>query len=349
MGLGLPLLRIPVHPMWRKRILIAGVYIVIIGTLLFAVVFARLNALSHLLGIKITDVFTTLPKEKTQDGGITFLIAGIGGDGHDGPTLTDSITLARYDLKTKYLRTVGVPRDVWDPYIQDKINSIYTYGLQQDAVNPFDYTKAKYKELLGVDIDYMVVVDFAHFEKLIDMLGGVTINLEKGFYDPLYPKDGAENEECVPFDPNYGCRYQTLIFRKGTQHLNGAVALKFVRSRHAEGSEGSDFSRSSRQQIILNAIKTRLSEIAQSRDFDTLFKIIEFANANIKRDISNSQALSLVSKAPGMKVASQALSEEFFEVPPSEEFGGRYVLIPKDNDYALLRSQLTELLTPKRK
>lgn len=328
--------------MFRVRLRLILFYVVVLLAILSAVAFAKLNTFAKLFHVGMEDVFTTLPPNVVKDGSVTFLLLGIGGGDHDGPNLTDSITYLRYIPKSHTVNTLGIPRDLWDPGIKDKINSIYTYALQQDKLSPYAYVKEKFTNLLHTEIDYVIIINFSDFEQLIDLLGGVQIHIDKGFVDTQYPKDGFENAECEPYDPDYGCRYETLIFREGDQHLNGNVALKFVRSRHAQGDEGTDFSRSRRQQLVIGAIRSKLVRIVQKRDFDTLAEVLAFIDQKIKRDITNKEALAqgrtLLLDGGNVKIIPHTLKEDAFEIPPLEDYEGRYVLIPKDNDFEILRS-----------
>ncbi len=334
--------------MLRVRIRLILFYIVVLVAILSAVAFAKLNTFASLFHVGIGDVFASLPSDVVKDSSITFLILGIGGGDHDGPNLTDSITYLRYTPKNHAINTLGIPRDLWDPEIKDKINSIYTYSLQQDKLSTYSYVKEKFANLLDTQIDYVVVVDFNDFEQLIDLLGGIQIHIDKGFVDTQYPKDGFENAECEPYDPDYGCRYETLIFRAGDQKLNGSIALKFVRSRHAQGDEGTDFSRSKRQQLVIGAIRSRIMEIVQRRDFDTVAKVLAFIDQKIKRDITNKESLALARTllldSGKVKIIPHTLDEDVFEIPPLEDYEGRYVLVPKNEDFESLRSIVNQTL-----
>lgn len=332
--------------MWKAKLSLIGIYVIIIVAVLSIAIGIRLNAFARTLSVNAFDLIRPLPSSVLSDTQVTILLLGISGEGHDGPYLTDSITILRYSPSHHTIRTLGIPRDLWVPEIKDKINSIYTYALQQKIYSPYTYTKEKFHNILGTQIDYVVIINFSDFEELIDLIGGIKVHLDKGFVDPLFPIDGAENKDCIPYDPNFGCRYQTLMFRAGDLKLNGAVALKFVRSRHAEGDEGSDFSRSKRQQIVVTAIKNRLFELMRERDFDKLLSVISFLNTHIKRDISNQDSLHLVrtgiQQSPLMESAT--LTEDMLEMPPMDEYEGRYVLIPPMKDYKRLQTTIEDLL-----
>lgn len=334
--------------MFRTRIRLVLLYAVILTAILSAVVLAKVSAFGTLFRLEAADIFAPLPEQILADGTVTFLLLGIGGGDHEGPNLTDSITFVRYSPEQNQISTLGIPRDLWDPDIKDKVNSIYTYALDQTETNTFAYVKSAFMSLLQTEIDYVAVIDFKDFEELIDLLGGIRVNIDKGFVDPWYPKAGYENTECEPYDPNYSCRYETLVFREGNQELNGTVALKFVRSRHAQGDEGSDFSRSKRQQLVINGIQSRLMEIVKQRDFDTILQVMAFLDSKIKRDITNKESLAIgrtmLLHGSVPKVRGSAINDTVFEVPPLEEYDGRYVLIPKDGDYAALGSLINNAL-----
>jgi len=334
--------------MFRVRLRLLILYVAVITAILCVVISMKVNTYAELLHIGYGDIFASLPSEVISDGSITFLLLGIGGANHDGPTLTDSMTLVRYTPSTNTINTLGVPRDLWDPNIKDKVNSIYTYALQQRELDRFTYVKSKFSDLFNIQVDYIAVIDFNDFEELVDLVDGVDVTIDVGFVDSRYPKEGLENAECEPYDPNYGCRYETLVFRTGKQHLNGNVALKFVRSRHAQGDEGTDFSRSKRQQMVLTALRVKIDRMIHNREFDTLAQVLVFIDQKILRDIPNTESLvlsrMLLFERNKLKVGANSLDEEIFEVPPLEEYEGRYVLIPKDNDYENLQELISRRL-----
>jgi LCP family protein required for cell wall assembly len=90
--------------------------------------------------------------------------------------------------------------------------------------------------LLGIPIHYYVRINFAGFEQIVDMLGGITINVESAIHDEEYP------------DANYG--YMTVDIPAGVQKMDGKTALQYARVRHTD----SDFYRARRQQQVIRAI-----------------------------------------------------------------------------------------------
>ena len=152
---------------------------------------------------------------------------------------------------------ISVPRDIWSDSLKDKVNSAYHYGEEKKKGGGLTLSKAIVSDVVGLPIQYALVLDFSGFEKVINLVDGVEVNVPKSFTDPDYPIPGKENDECNN-DPEYRCRYEALHFDAGVQVMDGARALKYVRSRHAEGDEGSDFARGKRQQEVILALKTKL-------------------------------------------------------------------------------------------
>lgn len=182
---------------------------------------------------------------------------GIAGGSHDGATLTDSIMVVSIDFTKKDVLFVSIPRDIYLESLKDKINSAYAYGEAQKKGSGLLLAKTSVEEIIGQPVYYAVLINFSGFKKLIDFVNGIDIHVETAFEDKEYPIEGKENDTCHG-DSTFACRYETVTFEKGMQHMNGTTALKYVRSRHAIGDEGTDFARSKRQQEVLSALKEKL-------------------------------------------------------------------------------------------
>ncbi len=293
--------------------------------------------------LKISPVKTLFSKDslKTYDNQVNILVLGIPGESNDGPYLSDSIILANYNFENNQITTVSVPRDIWSDTLRDRINSAYAYGFAKNG-NPEDgikLAKAEVSSIVGQPIHYAVVIDFSKFEQLIDFIGGIEINVETAFTDNEFPIVGRENDDCGGNDPKYKCRYETVHFDKGLTKMDGETALKFVRSRHAEGEEGSDFAREKRQQKVIITLEKKLIQLLQKPDVSNLDKLYQQLNQLVNRDITNQQA-SIIAKniifkkffeKKGLTQKQITLPEDFFIVPPYYEYDGKYVLIPKQN------------------
>jgi LCP family protein required for cell wall assembly len=187
------------------------------------------------------------------DGQINVLLLGIGGPGHDGPYLSDTIIVAQIRSKDGKATLTSIPRD----YLvntrelgQRKINAVFAEKFD-DTKNFNDAGKAAIavaENISGLRIPYFAVIDFKGFEKTIDRLGGVDVEVDRTFTDYTFPDS---NNGYIP----------AVTFTKGPEHMDGARALIFARSRHAAGPEGSDFARSQRQQKIVTAAKAKVVDL----------------------------------------------------------------------------------------
>jgi polyisoprenyl-teichoic acid--peptidoglycan teichoic acid transferase len=272
------------------------------------------------------------------DGRINVLLLGVGGDGHEGGDLTDTMIIMSLDESTRSMALISIPRDVWSDSLKDKVNSAYHYGEEQNPGGGLPLAKAIVEEITGVPIQYGVLFDFSVFSDAVDFVGGIDIDVTSPFTDTQYPIAGKENDACAG-DPEYLCRYQTVTFGSGVNHMDGARALEYVRSRHSEGTEGTDFARSRRQQEVLLAIRSKAANAADWMGMLGRFRLIRQINGKTKTDMTLSEMLSygkIISEADTRSINRIAI-EQLFENPPEESYDGKYVLIPRE-DYAAVHT-----------
>ena len=186
---------------------------------------------------------------------INILLLGMGGKKHEGGYLTDTIILASLKPSTKQVALLSVPRDLniavegmgWQ-----KINSINAFAERKKEGSGGEAVSQALSDVLNIPIHYYVRVDFEGFVNIVDILGGLEIDVENTLEDFHYPIAGQENNE------DYYSRFEHLYIEKGLQKMDGTLALKYARSRYASGIEGSDFARARRQQKIIQAVKDKL-------------------------------------------------------------------------------------------
>lgn len=321
----------------KPKILISAFLLL---TFLFLIIKPYFDFLNKDLKISIIKTLFSKDSLKTYDNQVNILLLGIGGQAHDGPNLSDSINLINYNFKTNTLSTISIPRDIWSETLKDKINSAYAYGeAKKPGSGGFILAKAEISEVVGMPIQYAAVINFNGFKQLVDFLGGIDVEVENSFIDKRFPIEGKENDPCDG-DPEYNCRYQTISFTKGINHMDGETALKFIRSRHAEDKEGTDFAREKRQQKVIEAIKNKMIVIVKKLDINQYKKLYYFFNQIIKRDITNQQLAIIVKNIFLNKNFQQkkiVLNESLFINPPiSNQYNNLWVLIPKNNDYSIV-------------
>jgi LCP family protein required for cell wall assembly len=159
----------------------------------------------------------------------------------EGAPRTDTMILLSVDPVSKTAGMLSIPRDLWVslPGFQDpeRINTAYRFGetYELPGGGP-ELAMATVENLLGLKIDYYALIDFASFEKFIDEIGGVKIDIPKK----------------IKVDPING---ETTVLRKGEQVLPGSLALAYARARYTEGG---DFDRARRTQQVIMGIRNRI-------------------------------------------------------------------------------------------
>lgn len=163
-----------------------------------------------------------------EDNFVQILLIGQDREPGQGRQRSDTMILCTFDVKNQCLTMTSFLRDMYvdiPGYQASKMNAAYAWGgmpLLKDtmAVN------------FGIEVDACVEVDFAGFKKVIDLVGGVDIQLTAIEADYL----------------RNGFRYHDLV--EGWNHLNGEQALTYARIRKLD----SDFGRTQRQRNVLNAV-----------------------------------------------------------------------------------------------
>jgi anionic cell wall polymer biosynthesis LytR-Cps2A-Psr (LCP) family protein len=135
------------------------------------------------------------------------------------------------------------------------------------------------------------------------------------------------------------------------------MALKFVRSRHSTGDEGTDFARSRRQQQVISALRQKMLTPAFLLDKNKLDAFFDILDRNLKTNISQTQYPTLAKLALDAKnnpVRSITFSDKPDENgltilynPSSRQYKGEWVLMPKDNNWTALKKYLSNLLEGK--
>ncbi len=236
-----------------------------------------LSAASSLVGKR-----TPLRGEK--NGAINILLLGKGTPDHPGRDLTDTIMIARIDVRRGKVALLSLPRDLYVriPGTQSatKINALYRYGLEHNrGATPII---AAVETITQLPIHYFLVADFDAFTAVVDALGGINVTVERPINDTRYP------------GPGYS--YETFTLAPGLQRLDGATALKYVRTRH--GDPEGDFGRAKRQQHVLQAIKNKAFSIGTLSNPLTIGKLFDAMGAHIRTDMDLTTLTSLVALLP---------------------------------------------------
>jgi len=178
---------------------------------------------------------------------VTLLLLGVDRrPGETGPARSDALIVLRIDPVRERVAMLSLPRDLIvdiPGYGSARINAASVYGeLYPELGGGVELERQTVSNLLGIPIDYVVLVDFNGFIGAIDALGGVDVDVEKELYDPEYPT------------MDYG--YMEVHFLPGPTHMDGATALIYSRVRHMD----TIWERARRQQQVLIAVLQRVRQ-----------------------------------------------------------------------------------------
>jgi LCP family protein required for cell wall assembly len=161
------------------------------------------------------------------------------------PTRTDTMFVVTVDPFSKTAGVFSIPRDLWveipdgeGGYFKDRINVAYEYGpLKNYPGGGPGLAIATVEHNFDMKIDYYVVLDFVGFMDLVDVVGGIDVDVKDVVWDPSY----CNTTDCSDL--------QEVYFEPGLQHMNGEQALQYVRVRYGSN----DLKRIERQQDVIRA------------------------------------------------------------------------------------------------
>jgi LCP family protein required for cell wall assembly len=233
---------------------------------------------------------------------------------------TDTMMLLTIDPGAKTAGMLSIPRDLFVPLPdkgQDRINTAHVYGGSELAKRAVEYN-------FGIPVHHCVRVNFDALTALIDLAGGVDVYNEQDIDDEVYP------------DSHFG--YEPFALSAGWQHLDGATALKYARTRH----NASDFQRIRRQQQIVMALRDKLETTdAATKILPQAPRILQTLSGAIETDLKPIEIVQLALLAkdiPVERIARVAIDETAIQEWTTPE-GGR-VLIPIRERVRELREQL---------
>jgi LCP family protein required for cell wall assembly len=242
------------------------------------------------------------------------------------PTRSDTMIVLTLDPVSKSAGMLSIPRDLWvaiplKEVGEERINSAHFFGEVYKYPGGGPALAKKTVSLnLGIPIHYYARVDFRGFERVVDSVGGINIDVEKPLRDDEFP-DGA-----------YGTI--RIFFPAGLQHMDGQTALMYARSRHSD----SDFGRIKRQQQVLLALREQGLQLGLLPKLPFLFTTLKDAVAT---DVPAREALVLAQLAAQIdmkSIVSRSIDENM--VIPYITPGGADVVVPKREEIRKLIEEM---------
>jgi LCP family protein required for cell wall assembly len=268
-----------------------------------------------------------------QGGRINLLLVGIDRrQGTGWAYRTDTIMVVTIDPQTRSAAMLSIPRDLQlaiPGHGQDRINTANVYGYRQD--NPgggMALLEATIEANFGIPIDGFLMVDFRVFERIVDALGGIDVQVPKALHDTRYP-------DPQPGDPY---AFKTIHFDPGVQHMGGKRALEYARSRMSS----TDFDRARRQQLVLLAIRERALNLSAIPHWPSLAATVL---EGIKTDMNLGDLLAMAFFAA--QIDTSTLKQRVLEPPlvvGHRRADGAAVQLP---NWDLINPVLDELFGPR--
>ena len=187
----------------------------------------------------------------------------------------DTLMLVSFNPKTLDATIFSIPRDTYVPIAclnggSSKINSSAAYGTNC-VINTV-------QNLIGINIDYYVKVDFKGVIDLVNALGGIDITVPDNI-------DFCESNQYRSTNPN-----DLICIKSGYQHMTGEQALAFARHRHT--LPAGDFQRVQHQQLIVGAAAQKVKEISSVNEF---YSVLDAVSDNMDTNMQTSDMLALYS------------------------------------------------------
>jgi len=212
---------------------------------------------------------------------------------------SDTMMLVRLSPRAKAVTVLSVPRDLQvqlPGHGTAKLNAAYAYGGVPLAVKTLE-------QVLGVDIDHVIDVDFAGFHALVDELGCVYTDVDRRYFNR---NDGTAATNFAAID-----------IQAGYQRLCGADALDYVRYRHGDN----DLVRAARQQDFLRQARAQFGVAELLGDRHALLRLL---GKNTRTDIRGSKQVTALAK-----LAVSVADKPVLQVPFPVTIGPSYVYATK--------------------
>lgn len=209
------------------------------------------------------EISTTQESEKNKKNGITnILLVGVDGNNIEKGNRSDSMMILTIDEKNQDIRLTSLARDTYvdiEGYGSEKLTHAYAYEGASLLIQTI-------KNNFGIDVDKYVAVSFESFEKIIDILDGIEINVSKKEVSQI-----------------------NGIKKSGTQTLNGSQALEYSRIRYIDSA----YERDNRQRKVIKALYNKLVNDSNGNLMSVLNEVLRYTKTNM----SPLEIVSIANKA----------------------------------------------------
>lgn len=241
-----------------------------------------------------------------------FLLIGQDGQGDERNGRSDAMLLCSYYKESNTFYITSLMRDLYLPipgYGSDRLNAAYAFGGSELLCKTLEKN-------FGLTVDGWVEVDFDSFCGIVDLLGGITLELQELEAATINAAVGGNLSE-------------------GMQHLTGAQILAYSRIRKLDVD--GDFSRTNRQRKILTALLDAYRDVGIRQSLSVLNALLPMVTTNLNTLSMLSYALEILPNIRDIQFVSRCLPAE--GTYTDEMIDGMAVLVP---DWTALRQTLEE-------
>jgi len=278
--------------------------------------------------------FNTTKLIGEDQGRVNVLLLGMPGGSNDGPNLTDTIIAASMSVGDAGGKgfLFSLPRDLYVRVPGDgqtKINAVYEIGKSEEGSSGGLKTAEVVSEVLGFQVPYYFKINFNGFEQLIDELGGVVVEVDKDLFDDKYPTASKG--------------YETVDIKAGTYTMDGAMALKYARSRQST----SDFDRAARQQKLIMAIRAKMMDSDMFKQPAKAIAVYEVLTSSIETNLNPLEIKRLIDLLKDFDPTTLA-TKVFDDSAAGMLYAGKvdemYVLRPVGDDFKAISDYVAKLI-----
>ncbi len=370
----------------KKIIIIVAIVVVLLGGCAFAAtkVIDKIAPNSNVLGSLVKSLPLVENKlDGEEDGRINIVLLGMRGKGvTGGGTLADTIMVVSIKKQenpegedTYKASMVSVPRDLYvtmpGTTTTTKINGVYHYGEEKGDGQGIEAMKQVLEDITGQRMHYGAEVNFAGFKEVVDALGGVEVNLEESFIEPIQFHeekvcDGANGGVFTIKSGNFESKIDhrgkvvasyplcynvteecggVFTVPAGVSILDGEKALCYVRAR----ATSSDFDRARRQQDVIGQVKKKAVSMGVLTSFSKVQELFNAVSGNMNTDMElweMQRFFDLYQKmGADVSVEHKVLENSEEGLLYSHEGDARgYILMPRGDTYDKIREMFANII-----
>ena len=239
----------------------------------------------------------TVPKEQDI---LNVLVTGQSFREGENSRLADTIILVTINKTTKAVTLTSFLRDTYvdlPDYMGhscgwNRINTNYALGYVWGGTGgAMEMTNLCIKNNFGIEVDYNVEIDLQAFPKIIDILGGVRVNMTQEEADYINNMITNKGKDWLQ------------VCEAGEMRLYGDTALEYARMRKAEGDSDSDIKRTARQRQLLTSIFNKLATKGLPLIQEMANQILPMITTNMPADEITQAILDLIPMLPDMTIS----------------------------------------------